>query len=338
MDAWIAAVRPAYTVLKYDRYYAVRPAASGCQPRTRTSILLFVVFAVAFAALLTPTSAFSFTTLFDGDDDDASSSRATADKSTSGSRSPGLTVRSEVIPRQPLLDTADCFITEKEMTASRGGVPREDLAVYTTGNKVTAYTAANDFYDAVYDDLSSAKKGNQVMLAAWLTALVPLKPDVDPTGAKTGVREVFAGVVERGGNVSVLNWASVASGYVPFNLKARDSINSIPPSNGARAKFIFDDRINLVASHHQNTLVIASSRSSNKRYQPAAYVGDLANDRWDTMYHNNTAIRDAGNITYKSKDWVDGHIRTHGPAARDAASNFMARWNSNYLPCRTKAG
>lgn len=162
-------------------------------------------------------------------------------------------------------------------------MPRTDLSVYTTGNKVTSYTASNEFYSAVYDDLSATKEGDHVMLAAWLTALVPLKPDVDPTGAKTGIKEVFAGVVERGGNVSVLNWASIAGGYIPFNIKARDAINSIPPSKstGARATFLFDDRVNMIASHHQKTLVIASSRSLGKTDQPVAYVGglDIANDR-----------------------------------------------------------
>ncbi|KAI9998811.1 hypothetical protein PInf_003402 [Phytophthora infestans] len=214
------------------------------------------------------------------------------------------------------------------------------MAVYTTGNKVTSYTAANEFFNAVYSDLSKTKKGDRVMLAAWLAALIPLKPDVDPTGAKTGFKQVFADVVERGGNVNILGWASIAGSYMPYNIKARDAVNSIPPSplNGAEALYIFDDRIDLISSHHQKTLVITADSSSDKKYQPVAYVGgiDLAIDRWDTMYHNNTAIRDAGKITYKSnKGWVDGHLRIHGPAAKDVASNFVARWNSDYLPCQS---
>ncbi|OWZ11490.1 PhosphoLipase D [Phytophthora megakarya] len=289
--------------------------------RFRPDIALFVVFVVVFAVIPTPSSAFSFSSLFGGDDKETNAVNTSTSK-----------------PQQPLLDATDWFLTEKEISDSRGGILRRDLAVYTTGNKVTGYTAANEFYEAVYDDLSSTKKGDHVMLAAWLTALVPLKPDVDPTGSTTGVREVFAGIVKRGGNVSVLNWASIAGGYMPFNIKARDAINGISPSNGARAKFIFDDRINIISSHHQKTLVITSSGSaSSKRYQPVAYVGglDLAIDRWDTKYHNNTAIRNAGKITYKSNGWVDGHIRIHGPAAKDVAGNFISRWNSNYLPCQS---
>ncbi|KAL4116173.1 hypothetical protein PRIC2_013171 [Phytophthora ramorum] len=100
--------------------------------------------------------------------------------------------------QQPLLDATDWFLTEQDITNSRGGVPRSDMAVYTTGNAVTAYTVTKEFYDAVYDDLIKTKEGDRVMLTGWTTALVPLKPDVDPTGATTGVDKVFAGVVKRG--------------------------------------------------------------------------------------------------------------------------------------------
>ncbi|ETL83809.1 hypothetical protein L917_16309 [Phytophthora nicotianae] len=293
--------------------------------------MIVAAFIIASILVPTPSSAFSFLSWFD--DTDGSSRR---DKS----RASGNSVdESDIIAQQPLLDPKDWFLTEQEITDSRGGVPRSDMAVYTTGNNVTSYTATNEFYNAVYDDLSSTKEGDRVMLAAWLASLVPLKPDVDPTGTKTGFKQVFAGVVERGGNVNILGWASIAGAYMPYNIKARDAINTIPPSsvNGAKAVYIFDDRIDLIASHHQKTLVIATDSSSDKKAQPIAYVGgmELAIDRWDTIHHNNTAIRDAGNITYKSKGWVDGHIRIHGPAAKDVANNFIARWNSDYLPCRS---
>ncbi|KAG2966391.1 hypothetical protein PC121_g24354, partial [Phytophthora cactorum] len=293
--------------------------------------MFFAVFVIALVLAPTPSSAFSFLPWFDDTDD----SSHPLDVSLASGNSAN---ESDVIPQQPLLDPKDWFLTEQEITDSRGGVPRRDMAVYTTGNKVTSYTATNEFYNAVYDDLSKTMEGDRVMLAAWLAALVPLKPDVDPSGAKTGFKEVFAGVVERGGNVNILGWASIAGAYMRYNIKARDTINSIPPSsvNGAKALYIFDDRIDLISSHHQKTLVIVANSSSDKKDQPVAYVGgvDLAIDRWDTKYHNNTAVRDAGKITYKSKGWVDGHIRIHGPAAKDVASNFIARWNSDYLPCQ----
>lgn len=253
--------------------------------------MLPAVFVIALIlARPPPSSAFSFSSLFDdngfsGSHESTSPSDIT---SSAGSKSEGgLSDGSDVISQQPLLNAEDWFLTEQEITDSRGGVPRSDMAVYTTGNKVTSYTASNEFFNAVYDDLSSTKEGDRVMLATWLAALVPLKPDVDPTGAKTGFKEVFAGIVERGGNANILGWASIAGGCMPYNIKARDAINSIPPSsiNGAQAFYIFDDRNNIITSHHKKTLVIAANSTSDKENHPVAYVGgiDLAIDRWDTM-------------------------------------------------------
>ncbi|KAK1935172.1 Phospholipase D A [Phytophthora citrophthora] len=292
----------------------------------------FIALIAALGLAQAPASALSFSSLF-GDDDDSRSAQ------TNGRGSADLSDGTDIKPRQPILDAKAWFLTKKEITQSRGGIPRDDMAVYTTGNKVTSYTVANEFYDAVYEDLSATKEGDRVLLAAWLAALVPMKPDVDPSGKKTGVKEVMAGVVKRGGHVNILNWANIGVGYTPYNIKARDAINSIPPSpiNGAKAILIFDDRLpKSLASHHQKNMVIAANTSSDPDDQPVAYVGgyDLANDRWDTMHHNNTAIRDAGHITFREKGWMDGHIRIHGPAAKDVANNFLARWNSDYVPCQ----
>ncbi|ETM32124.1 hypothetical protein L914_20419, partial [Phytophthora nicotianae] len=210
------------------------------------------------------------------------------------------------------------------------------MAVYTTGNKVTSYTVTNEFFNAVYNDLSKTKEGDRVMLAAWMVALASLKPNIDPTGAKTGLKKMFAGIVQRGGNVNILGWANLLIPYMPFNVKARDAVNSIPSSsvNGAKALFIFDDRTNPTLSQHQKTLIFASNSFSGKNDNPVAYVGgiDLSNDRWDTIYHNNSAIRDAAKITFENQGWIDGQLRIHGPAAKDVARNFIARWNSDYLP------
>uniref|UniRef100_H3H5M0 phospholipase D n=1 Tax=Phytophthora ramorum TaxID=164328 RepID=H3H5M0_PHYRM len=311
-----------------------------CPCSTRAARLLLLLHCV-LAVAPTSSATLSFSNLFSDDKDDPGSQESSTvpvSKSESGSDDDDLSDGSDITPQQPILDAEKWFLTEQEITSSRGGVPRTDLSVYTTGNAVTSYTATNEFYNAIYDDLSTTKEADRVMLATWLSAISPLKPDVDTTGSKTGFKEVFTGVVERGGNVDILGWASIAGGYMPYNFKARNAINSIPPSpiNGARALYIFDDRINLIASHHQKTLVIAANTSAGRHYQPVAYVGgiDLVIDRWDTMYHNNTAIRDAGNITYINKGWVDGHLRIHGPAAKDIANNFVARRNSDYLPCR----
>ncbi|KAJ8576820.1 hypothetical protein ON010_g2390 [Phytophthora cinnamomi] len=305
-------------------------------PRRRicAGISPVLMLVIAFALATVPLSAFSFKSLFDEILPSHSTSRGSAEASNTGDLSDG----SDIKPRQPLLNPEDWFLSEQEITDSRGGVPRTDMAVYTTGNQVTSYTVSNEYFNAVYDDLSKTKEGDRVLLNAWTTALIPFKPDVDPTGAKTGFKEVFAGVVRRGGNVNILGWANIAGGYMPYNIKTRDAINKLPPSpiNGAEAIYIFDDRVKLISSQHQKNMVILGNSSSDRNYQPVAYVGgiDLANDRWDTIHHNVTAIRDAAHITYQQKGWVDGHIRIHGPAAKDVASNFLARWNSKYLPCQ----
>ncbi|KAG1710743.1 hypothetical protein DVH05_013468 [Phytophthora capsici] len=284
--------------------------------------LRVLVFVSAIASA--PSSAFSLKALFGGDDESSGSS--------------DLSNGTEIIVRQPLLQATDWFLTEQEITDSRGGIPRSDLAVYTTGNAVTSFTVTNEFYDSVYEDLAKTKEGDRVFLSAYATALVPLKPDVDPTGAKTGVGQVFTDIVNRGGSINVLNWQNLK--YRKFNLKARDTINAIPtsPINEGKAVLLFDDRLpTIVSSYHQKTLVIASNSSSDKDAHPVAYVGglDLANDRWDTIFHNNSAIRDASGITFKNRGWLDGHIRIHGPAAKDVANNFVARWNSDYLPSQS---
>ncbi|EGZ25738.1 phospholipase D-like protein [Phytophthora sojae] len=278
----------------------------------------------ALASAPARASAFSFSSLFGGDDVSTSSNSTKDDEPNTRAR-------------QPLLDATDWFLTEQEITDSRGGSPRKDMAPYTTGNAVTSFTASNEFFNSAYDELSSAKEGDRVLLAAWTTALIPLKPDVDPTGAKTRFDKVVAGVVERGGQVNILGWASIQ--HRARMIDVRKTINELPvsPVNGAKAVMILDDRLpKALSSHHQKTLVIAANSSSDKDDQPVAYVGglDFTTGRWDTMHHNESAVRDAANVSSGHKGWDDSHLRIHGPAAKDVASNFLARWNSDYLPCQ----
>ncbi|KAG2530896.1 hypothetical protein BBO99_00000241 [Phytophthora kernoviae] len=237
---------------------------------------------------------------------------------------------------QPLLKPTDWFITEQEILSSRGGIPRDGLETYTTGNNVTVYTVANEFFTAVVDDFSATKEGDRVMYSGWDTCIIPFEADIDPTGAKTGFDVMFKGIVERGGNVNLMSWSNYL--LTSQNTKARDAINAIPPSpiNGAKAVFIFDDRVPMAASsHHQKMIVIAANKSTGKDEHPISYVGgiDLTNDRWDNIYHNTSAIREAANIPYRNKGWIDAHFRIHGPASKEVANTFLDRWNSDYLPC-----
>ncbi|KAF4034992.1 PLD-like domain [Phytophthora infestans] len=197
---------------------------------------------------------------------------------------------SDLTVDQPLLAPTDWFLTKEEITASRNGSTRGDMATYTTGNDVTTYTVTKEFFDAAFTDLSSTKEGDRVMLTGWGTDLIPFQPDVD------------------GGNQSQL---------LDVNIKTRDDINDIPASvtTGKKPLFVFDDRVPTITStHHQ----IEGSGSTPYR--------------WDTIYHNESELRESTGVSGSFKGWIDGHVRIHGPAAKDVAGNFLSRWNSDYEP------
>ncbi|KAL4102764.1 hypothetical protein PRIC1_006507 [Phytophthora ramorum] len=277
-----------------------------------------------------PSSAWSFSSIFGGDDDSDSGSdsgNSTVDKSDG----------SDIKMQQPLLKATDWFLTEEEITASRGGSPRSDMSTYSTGNAVTTFTVTKEFFDSAYKDLSTTKENDRVMLAAWNTDLIPLTPDVDPTGAKSNFDVVFGGIVKRGGDAKILGWANK---FLFFqDVKVRNKINKLPKSgiNDGNALFIFDDRLPYgMSSQHQKSLVIAAGNSTGADEHPVAYVGgiDLTNDRWDTIYHNESALRKKTGVHFRNRGWVDSSVRMHGPAAKDVANNFLARWNSPYLPAQ----
>lgn len=242
---------------------------------------------------------------------------------------------SDVKVDQPLLKLTDWFLTEKEITASRGGSPRSDLAVYTTGNDVRTYTVSKEFFDAAYKDLSTTGEGDRVLLTDWSTNLIPFQPDV-AGGNKSKFQDVVAGVTHRGGSFHALVWTNILE--QPQNVAVRDKINAIPAAEtGEKPVFLFDDRVRTVSSHHQKTLVIAASNSTDSDDHPVAFVGgiDLTTDRWDTMYHNESALREETGIKVDYQGWLDAHLRIHGPAAKDVAANFLARWNADYLPTQS---
>ncbi|KAG2512914.1 hypothetical protein JM16_008019 [Phytophthora kernoviae] len=249
---------------------------------------------------------------------------------------PGLDLSdgSSLAVDQPLLTPTDWFLTEEEITASRGGSPRSGMATYTTGNDVETYSVTKEYFDAVFEDLTTTKEGDRVMMSAWTTDKVPLQPDVD-NGSKSQFLDVVVGVIERGGSFKALVWTNKMEALP--NIAVRNDMNAIPASSetGEKPLFIFDDRVTSpTASHHQKNIIIASANSTGENDQPVAYVGgiDITSDRWDTPYHNVSAIRDAAGVNSDYDGWLDAHVRIHGPAAKDVATNFLARWNSDYLP------
>ncbi|KAG2767503.1 hypothetical protein PC129_g18248 [Phytophthora cactorum] len=282
-------------------------------PRRSTKLVLALICALAFAP--TPSSAWSFSSLFGGDDDDKSSSGSrhstqTETKTPAKQEADDLSDGTDANVTQPRLKPEDWFITEEEIVASRGGIPRDGLQTYTTGNNVTVYTVANEFFTAVVNDFRATKEGDRVMYSGWDTCVIPFEADIDPTGSTTGFDVLFKGIVKRGGSVNLLSWSNYL--LTSQNVNARDAINKIPPSpiNGAKAVYLFDDRVPIASSsHHQKTIVIAANKSTGEDNIPLP-----------------------ANIPYRNKGWVDAHFRIHGPAAKEVANNFLQRWNSDYKP------
>ncbi|KAL0582737.1 hypothetical protein ABG067_007295 [Albugo candida] len=61
---------------------------------------------------------------------------------------------------------------------------------------------------------------------------------------------------------------------------------------------------------------------------------DLTSERWDTHEHDQAGmeVRESRGIEVEYKGWVDAAVRIVGPATRDVAANFVARWNSETPP------
>lgn len=245
------------------------------------------------------------------------------------------TMQENVKLKQPLLKAADWFLTEEEITSSRGCVPRSDTVTYSTGNDLKTFTVIKELFYSVYDDLSATKADERVLVTSYNTALIPFKPKTDPQGLMSSFDVLFGNVVKRGEDVKIICWATKFPSVQ--DIKVRNIINRLPSSgpNNGNTLFIFDDRLPYsLLSHHQKTVAIAANASSGPDKFPIACVGgtDLTNDRWDTIYHNESILRAEAGIKLDYKGWVDSSLRIHGLATRDVAANFLARWNSPYLP------
>ncbi|GAB9476670.1 Phospholipase d gamma 2 [Globisporangium polare] len=218
---------------------------------------------------------------------------------------------------QPETDPSAWFLTQDEITASRGGIPRDDLAVYSTGNSVSAFVAPQEFFHAVFTDVRATSKGDRIFLTSWTADNTPFEPKVDPSGEISGFQNVFGHAVVRGAEFYALAYPNVWE--KKGNTQVRDFLHGRLPAspNGGQARFLFDDRLASEAnSHHQKTLVIESSSGT------IAYVGgiDLTVGRWDDLKHSQPA------------GWMDCHVRIAGSAAADVAANFLSRWNSSVKP------
>jgi phospholipase D1/2 len=137
------------------------------------------------------------------------------------------------------------------------------------------------------------------------------------------------GAVTRGADVRMLIWSNLTERKQV--LEVRDFVNALPPPKASGpARFVFDDRLpHPTSSHHQKSVVVRRGK------ELVAYVGgvDLTSNRWDTLEHDQQELRQRAGLDRKGrKGWVDAHARIVGPATKDVATNFVARWNSEPKP------
>ncbi|TMW55741.1 hypothetical protein Poli38472_010623 [Pythium oligandrum] len=236
---------------------------------------------------------------------------------------------SDIKPKQPILEAEKWFLTESEMTASRGGVPRKDLAVFTKKNQVTTYAVASEYFEDVYDDMENTEEGDRMFFTGWTFEEVPLIPTVERSELNdTNLTAVVARALNRSVDVHILGWANFFE--TDINVASQKVFNALPAPKYGEALFLFDDRLpDATASNHQKTVVIKSNDGL------VAYVGglDLAANRWDVLAHDKAELRRQSGVERADTDgWMDVQLKIDGPAAKDVAANFLSRWNAKKKP------
>lgn len=247
---------------------------------------------------------------------------------------------SELQAKQPQTDPQQWFLTQDEITQSRGGVPRTDLAAFSSDNHVTAFVATDEFFRSVPRDVERVGADDRVLLTTWtIDQTVSFKPKTDPIDTTTSFQSPFSRAVARGSSFYGLLWAN--SDELQRNIQARDFMNSLPVmKNGENAQLLFDDRVPFEASRSRRTLVLEYHGNANDDGEKSdgaelvAYVGetDFSSDRWDTVSHDQSSLRRRAGIEAHYKGWIDANVRIAGPAAKDMAANFVGRWNSKTPP------
>ncbi|KAJ0390317.1 hypothetical protein P43SY_010545 [Pythium insidiosum] len=237
---------------------------------------------------------------------------------------------------QPLLDPEDWLLTTEELVASRGGVARPDLHRWTEGNDVEILTSTDRFFSAVADDLDALVANATVFFTAWELADVPFRPLQRSWKAST-FKTLFGNAMNRGVRVRALLWTNVLR--YGANVALQQWMNA-----KASGICLFDNRLPYAtSSHHQKTIVLSPpvdhhTNDGGNSSSSVAYVGgiDMTGDRWDTAWHNASAVRKSRHIARSHDGWIDASLRLRGPVVQDVAANFVGRWNDHQPPIRVK--
>lgn len=223
---------------------------------------------------------------------------------------------------QPSLDPEDWFLTKVEITASRGGVPRDDLLTWSDGNHVEIFTATNKFFSSVYYDVGNMTGPGQIFITGWEITNIPFLPKSEEW-EDSRFQAMIGRALDRGVNVTTLVWANL------FHPRQTSAIQAWMNAH-ENGTWLFDNRLpHLSSSHHQKTIVIASGDD-----RVVAYVGgiDLTQDRWDNRFHNVSKIRQEHGVALDYDGWIDASLRLTGPVVHDVAANFVNRWNEDRVP------
>ncbi|OQS05109.1 phospholipase D, Pi-sPLD-like-9 [Thraustotheca clavata] len=225
----------------------------------------------------------------------------------------------DIPSKQPLLASKYWFLTNEEITQARGGEPRTTLAPYTTNNQVHVFPDTSSAFASMYKDITKAQTA---YFNGWTLNDIPYMPHVDKS---LTFKSTWGQAIERN-NLS-------AHGLVWSNLmdlsRVTDMFAWMNTLNSSDAQLMTDNRITKpTGSLHQKSLILESSSDL------IAYVGgvDQALDRWDTKYHNESALRKSANIAVDFNGWMDVHTKVIGPAATDILGNFLDRWNDPNFP------
>ncbi|KAF0687207.1 Aste57867_21063 [Aphanomyces stellatus] len=228
----------------------------------------------------------------------------------------------DIATQQPLLAPTAWFLSDIEIIRARNGVPRTDIATYSTNNSVTVFPATNEFFRSMYQDISTTASGDAVYLNAWTLNNVPYIPDVDPSQT---LQRVWADTVGRGVNVSALLFQNLEDSSAVAGM-----FNWFNGLGAPNAQLVLDNRAPaLTGSLHQKATIIQRAHGGT-----VAYMGgtDHAIDRWDTKFHNESTLRKATNITKSYNGWVDVHSKIVGAATQDIFNTFLQRWSDPSTP------
>lgn len=238
-------------------------------------------------------------------------------------------------PRQPEFDPEDWFLTEKEMTDSRGGVKRNGLELFTDGNVVTGYIDGGSMIEAIYEDIKKTGRGAEkdfVYHTGWCSNDLVFQPYNKEEN--TTFRAIWKDTAQRGVDLLTLLWQNV--GKYPRQITEAPYVNGelqkyVP--EGTKVAMVLDDRLgSIIASHHQKTTMV------HRDGEMVAYVGgiDFCFSRYDTWRHKYKKKFVQQMLVSPDKEgnegWVDEGQKIRGPAAMDVLENFVQRWTDPVEP------